>query len=144
MAPLNNLSPRELTCNSNKIIYLCYVCKRLFILNKHLCKLLSLIRADSHYVPQQENPVWSIPNLKRVRSSNSARTRSSVKATVSSLHKAVTISSFGGGYTGKDAGIHVRSLGIISNKTLDQERQYKLSDAPKNTFSNCRAYIHYS
>lgn len=64
MPPFTNLRTQELTLHS-KIIYLCYICKRLFILNKHLGKLLSLIRADSHYIPQQENPVWSISNLKR-------------------------------------------------------------------------------
>ena len=39
------------------------ICQRLLILHQHLGKLLSLVRADPHDVPQQEDPVRGVAHL---------------------------------------------------------------------------------
>lgn len=43
--------------------YLCDVSKWFFILNQHLGELEALFGTDPHYVPQQEDPVWSVAHL---------------------------------------------------------------------------------
>lgn len=42
---------------------LCNVSEWLFILNQHLGELKALLWTDPHYIPQQEDPVWSVAHL---------------------------------------------------------------------------------